>query len=368
MESSVPDPHPSNSKRVQMNSAIIKEKNTLPTMPSYSSGLSLLQISAESPLPLYCWSDRSYQCCHNIPDSDRLLAELSINSKCAALAYIHGMYYNASLGVIISPSHRTCLPWADFSSFIQRRCSSVYHLLQKDSLFDSILRHIQTTFELSITQTVETVMETANALIIASAIPGLPTPELALRCPGCKRWYNATGINRSWRSGMRRHWTSPNCPSKPSQIEQDNYQWDLERRWTIPLFTGLRGNSASPDRLVLSEEYDPGITSASPFSDSSMTPQVRYAEPQWAHVLGWSDYLESLGAEPSALNQLIGLPSVQTYKIWPEESEGRRIEQALYLIHNSLKTYLEHANNLVSNSHPSLRSAITAGCVLCGYF
>ena len=80
--------------------------------------------------------------------------------------------------------------------------------------------------------------------------------------------------------------------------------------------------------------------------------------PQFIADFGWKSYIEKLVADRSVLIQLNSMPSDMMVALWPEGSEGRRIEEGLLILYNFIVTYIQDANTRVNGSHKSLRKAI----------
>ena len=73
---------------------------------------------------------------------------------------------------------------------------------------------------------------------------------------------------------------------------------------------------------------------------------------------GWIVYVQALRANPSALLQLVALPSPRMVNTWLEHSEGYHIEEGLSILSNTMHLYLLTADTRVNSCHESVRDTI----------
>jgi hypothetical protein len=85
-----------------------------------------------------------------------------------------------------------------------------------------------------------------------------------------------------------------------------------------------------------------------------------YTPPQYFVDLGWDAFIKDTKAIPAQLIQLVALPSKQLAKACMQK-ESRNVEYGLLVIHDLIRTYLKHAEQIALDSHGSLHDALGAG-------
>jgi hypothetical protein len=303
----------------------------------------------------FYWSDERHRCSHNMVAA--AIDGSTVDGSCAALSYFSGMFYSPIINLLVSPRFRTAIPFSQLQHFLKtkEKVALKFALSSNHITLDLLLEHFSSVFQIDLEQTVESATQELSGLELHYPIPTLAEPVQAIRCTGCLGWYNSS--NNRWLGGIKAHWYYSNstCPKLPPLQERDN----PPRRWTLPLFQGLLGKQLLSARVPMVPSWNPqGYT---PIYARNEDVVVTYSAPEWISDLGWQDYMESLNARPSALLQLISLPSEQTVNSWPDDSTGHLVESGLCVVHEFMRSYLIRADKLVNQSHPSLRGIITAG-------
>jgi hypothetical protein len=90
-------------------------------------------------------------------------------------------------------------------------------------------------------------------------------------------------------------------------------------------------------------------------------PPIPYNPPCYVVDLGWWGEFQSYGVPASTLLQLLALPSLGLAKLYHPNTEPRKIELGLTVVHDVLRQYLQYADKLVSGGHISLRTSLTVG-------
>jgi hypothetical protein len=125
-----------------------------------------------------------------------------------------------------------------------------------------------------------------------------------------------------------------------------------------------RGSAPLPvpfHRVPFAKDYRPPVAELPgevPESKAGKPAKQTIMGPQFITDFGWKLYVEKLAADRSALIQLNSMPSGMMVALWPEGSEGRRIEEGLLVLYHFIVTYIQDANTRVNGSHKSLRKAI----------
>jgi hypothetical protein len=76
--------------------------------------------------------------------------------------------------------------------------------------------------------------------------------------------------------------------------------------------------------------------------------------------LGWQAFIKGTNVAPTQLIQLVALPSKQLAKAC-KQKESSNVEYGLLVLHDLIRTYLKHAEQIVRDTHGSLRDALTMG-------
>jgi hypothetical protein len=301
---------------------------------------------------VFAWKDGRHQCDHktgrNVPKDS------PINSSCALLSFLNGMYFCPLLGGILCPAHHCIVPYSDIPNHLTlhkialRRCP----LTPQD-----IQNHVHAMFDVPKTQDMASIAERASALRLSSPVPGLPLPDICMQCSSCKGWL----ISRDAypRKGLTNHWkrNSP-CNAWHQSQSPPPDPGAFPRLYAVPLFYGH--STVKAYRAVFVDDYCPSgeLPRA---ADTTPHSHFAYHMPEYLTNFGWSPYVEGLKADWSTLIQLVAMPSDRIANTWPEGSEGRHIEQGLQVVDAFFRVYLCDANHLVNQCNDSVRRAITAG-------
>jgi hypothetical protein len=126
----------------------------------------------------------------------------------------------------------------------------------------------------------------------------------------------------------------------------------------------LEGAGCSSIRVLFSSDYKPDNRTTQPLpiqvilKPPTLDPGGNL--PAYLIECGWIPYVNTLHADPSALIQLVALPSPRMVDTWPEHSEGYRIEEGLLILCDTLRLYLLTADTRVNSCHDSVCDALVA--------
>lgn len=306
----------------------------------------------------YTWSDNRHRCSHNqdldIPDS------ALINSSCSVLSFFDGMYFCPVLQSIICPHHQCVVPLSEFVTHAK------FHPLAKrrsGTALETLVEHIKHAYPMPPTSTTEEAYDLIVNLRLSSPISGLPNPELCIQCPNCQWWF--VSRDQYPRKNIRIHLTKPesSCRKWYERQPRNFSLTSLPRYYANKLFKhSLLWNM----KLAFDSNYQPaGASRASSPNEVPLPDNHNMVEsPQYLIDLGWIPYIQDLHAVPSALLQLVALPSHRMSDLWPEESEGYNVEEGLTVLYHFFSLYLEDANTRMNSCHGSARDALVAGCVI----
>jgi hypothetical protein len=302
----------------------------------------------------FAWKDGRHRCDHeagrNIPE------DAPVNSSCALLSFISGMYFCPLLGSVLCPTHRCIVPYLD----IPHHMTLHKVALRYSSLTpQQVQSHVHDEFGISETQDMASITEAISSLQLSSPIPGLPLPDLCMQCPNCKGWLISQDGHP--RKGLYNHWNrNQPCTVWYQSQSPPPDQGTFPRRYAVALFHGH--STVKAHRAVFVDDYRPS-DKAPDALPASTTPRSHFAYymPEYLKDFGWSPYVEGLKADRATLMQLVAMPSDRIANTWPEGSEGRNIEQGLQVVDAFYRNYLYDANYLVNQCNNAVRRAITAG-------
>jgi hypothetical protein len=320
---------------------------------------------------MYKWSDGRHECTHKDLHS---LDSTLVNSSCAVLSFFDGMFLNPTFPAIVCPVHRGLIPLEEMEQHIstqhKRAFGRCLHPLPQ------LLKHLQKAFITPPLLTQQAIVDRAADVELSEPIVGLPEPELCIQCPECCRWFvsvNGKKDSRCKNIGSHMRYGSPACRM---WLEAQPRGFKLT---SLPLVYAARLFAASHNRglrVAFSANYKP-VVFQTPLPTPSV-PAVKHGtfhSPEYLKDFGWIQYIQDLHAVPSALIQLIALPSVRTTELWPGASEGCLIEEGLIVLYRFMAFYLEDANTRVNDSHDVVRAALVSGyvlhfecCCLCLFF
>jgi hypothetical protein len=148
---------------------------------------------------VFAWKDGRHQCDHetgrNIPK------DAPVNSSCALLSFLNGMYFCPLLGGILCPAHHCIVPYSDIPSHLTlhkialRCCSLTPRVIQS---------HVHNEFDIPEMLNMASITEHISSLRLSSPIPGLHLPDLCMQCPSCKGWLVSRDTHLC--KGLYNHW------------------------------------------------------------------------------------------------------------------------------------------------------------------
>jgi hypothetical protein len=308
----------------------------------------------------YEWDNGRHRCHHADVDCP---PSAYINSTCAVLSYFDGMYYCPLLSTVLCPIHHQLILLSDLPAHIRSHHKFVMQLI--GHILDSLIGHIQWSFNISITMTPRDLFEKVSTICLTSPVPGLSDPELCIQCPICNQWFKSD--DKLPLQYVRVHWNKTRSSNSLCRTwyrnRPRNFASSLPRHYACPLFNPCDPWFSSL-RVVFVAGYSPACVKAlSTASIEWPAESSKIESPQYLNDFGWIPYLDSLKAEPSELLQLITTPSNRMVAQWPEESEGFHVEEGLIVLHNFFRLYLQDANTRVNSCHGTVRDALVEGYV-----
>jgi len=132
---------------------------------------------------VFTWKDGCHHCDHEA--SCNIPKDAPVNSSCALLSFLSGMYFCPLLGSVLCPTHHCIVPYSD----IPHHMTLHKVVLRSDSLMlQQVQSHVHNKFGVPKTQNMVSITEAISSLWLSSPIPGLPSPDLCMQCPNCKGW------------------------------------------------------------------------------------------------------------------------------------------------------------------------------------
>ena len=303
---------------------------------------------------VFAWKDGRHRCDHK--SGQKISRDAPVNSCCALLSFLNGMFFCPLLGAILCPTHHCIVPYSDIPSHLKLHLVA----LKRSSLTEQQVRsHVHHMFDVPETQDMASVSKHASSLRLSSPIPGLHPPDLCTQCPNCKGWL--TSRAQYLRKCMASHWRHfQACKVWYQNQSTPPDPGTFQRLYATPLFHGH--STVKAHRAVFVDDYRPSGESHNVLP-ASATPRSHftYHMPEYLENFGWSPYVDGLKADRTTLMQLVATPSDHIANTWPEGSEGRNVEQGLQVVDTFFRNYLHDANYLVNQCHDAVRRAITAG-------
>jgi hypothetical protein len=316
-------------------------------------GPNLVLMAGQS--DLYTWSDNRHHCRHH--EDLHVPHTAVVDSTCAVLSFFDGMFVCPRLSSIICQQHHCVIPLSDLLAHLEKRHGVVLRLSGLNQA--AILSHLRSSLLIKLASTVEDVVSIASGVKLSEPVPGLNAPELCVQCANCSRWF----LSRDDGPGrcLYKHWRRDRSECRDWHDQQPGTYLAsrLPRVYASKLFDV---SSLGGFQVTFHSHFEPPGTT--PSSDPPPPPKpvdTTLESPQYLIDLGWTPYVESLGVDPLVLIQLVALPSSRTSGMWPEGSEGYRVEEGLGVLYNFLGQYLRDANTRVNSCNDAVRDALVAG-------
>jgi hypothetical protein len=299
---------------------------------------------------------------HSCDHAQDALVPLSspINSSCAFLSFMNRMYFCPLLGAILCPIHQALVPMASLKEHLSKEGHDRRLTVIKREKFEigALIDHVKEVFALPENQDYGSLINRLSEINAPCAIPGLKPQFLCMQCPSCFGWFSSSSIETEFKSGLRAHWKDRRNNCKRPEFETV-FRRAYVQQWAPPASKDAAGEvKTSLARVVL----DVNLQSQKKVSSVAIQKALYSSLPsEYLANIGWVSYIDGLQVKRPYLIQLVALPSMRMAEMWPNDSEGWRIECGLLGLYSFLAEYLWHANCRVNACDDLIRVGLTAG-------
>lgn len=312
---------------------------------------------------VYKWSSGGQHCTH---DSRDPLSEIScVDSSCAVLSYLQGMYYSPALKAIVASKNGMAeiLTAKDLIKHIGHKTFPKHIRDQATHAgLKKLVNHVAKAFNMDVKESSQDsdFLKRVSSIIVPRPPPYFAEPTLGVKCPKCPLWF-------SRKSGLTRHWNgSRSCKLEIDEREEvlQNYQsFERYSQSYGPLNTGDRSGL----KISLPDGWTPHGKKKTQITPPSLAPSGPYRPPSYFEEIGWWKYVSGIkGGGLEFLSQYTATPSRALIAAAEKAADKSpileataRLERGLYQF--SMKVaplYLSDAQRLIEEYHPGLRDII----------